>query len=135
LAFSPSTGRLKPVLIGSMKTRSVSSSREYSLSVSWKGGLGRSAFVFHHHPARAEHAHVQPNGRGAGAAVKREGQRAFGFVVDAVEGVGGEEHGRLGLVALGFFLAVAFFFQDDGAGGDGVMLISPIFAFSNITKF
>src|SRR5690606_38020482 len=42
LDFSPSTGRLKPVLIGSIKTRSDSSRMEYWLSVSLKGGLGIS---------------------------------------------------------------------------------------------
>src|ERR1700690_3471531 len=41
LGFSPSTGRLYPVLTGSIKTRSVCSSNVYSLSVSLKGGGGR----------------------------------------------------------------------------------------------
>src|SRR5271157_5231139 len=41
LGFWPSTGRLYPVLTGSMKTKSVSSSNEYSLSVNWNGGFGK----------------------------------------------------------------------------------------------
>src|SRR6185437_6187735 len=62
--------------------------------------------------ARAESAHVQPDGGGAGAAVKCEGERALGSI-SAIQRVCDEEHFR-------FDLAVASL-NGKASGGCGVL--------------
>src|SRR3954447_1300585 len=84
----PSTARVCPVDMGSMKTRSETASSDSALSTSRAGGRGgerrlgvvdervrrrvRLRDVAQVDPARAEQAHVQPDGRRPRAAVEDE---------------------------------------------------------------
>ncbi len=76
----------------------------------WRGR--RPPLVLQHHLARTEGAEVEPDRRGARAAVEGVGDRPLPHLLDAVAGVGGEEDRRLRLAVL-----VA---QDQGAGGGRV---------------
>ena len=66
--------------------------------------VGRGAIVLgvrrQNKALRAERAHVQPQRRGAGAAVEDEDDRAGGGVLHALADVAGGENGRAGLVVL-----------------------------------
>jgi len=87
-----------------------------------EGRLGQVPIEFEHHAARTQRAEVQPDRRGAGSAVEREGDRPLGFVLHIVFGVGDKEDLRLGLLTVGFLLAVGRLFLDDHRPcGDGVL--------------
>src|SRR5439155_7464620 len=62
------------------------------------GRRERTAVLFKQRAARAEQSQMQPDGRGAGTAVERKGDRALREVPRAVFGVGDMENGRGGFV-------------------------------------
>jgi len=74
-----------------------------------------------------EHAQVHPDRRGARPAVERKRDRAFGFVLDIIFGIGGKEDLRLGLFALRFLFPIGcFLFQHHRPGDDGVFMRLPV---------
>ena len=85
-------------------------------------GRRQFAFVGEDYAARTEHAHVQPDRRGAWSAVEGECDGAFGFIGYAVFGVGDKED--LGARFFNFrifFLVVNIFLEDHRPCGDGVL--------------
>ena len=69
-------------------------------------GRRQFAFVGEDHATRTEHAHVQPDRRGAWSAVEGEGDGTFGFVPHAVFGVGDEEDLGAGLLDFGVLVLI-----------------------------
>ncbi len=99
-----------------MKTRSECLSRVCSLSHEPVRRRQQVAGVAHQHPARPEHAEVQPDARRSRAAVERERDRPAGGV-RAVDGVGDHEHLGLGLRAVELVVGVRLCPQHDAPCG------------------
>jgi hypothetical protein len=86
-----------------------------------EGGPGQVAHLIGHgHALRAEQAHVQPDGGGAGAAVEAEGDGPGGEVAHPLARVGDVKEGRARLLAFGLTLFFGLFLEHHRAGGGGV---------------